>query len=138
MLATANRLRVELPTNCYTFETAREVLMTRARYPMTMEEPNAEFSDRAQAEKEAIAWFTRMNGKPSRVDKQNFLAWQRLSHFNEDAYNAISALWSSSVAPGAEIAREEALSLASHLKRIKELRKRKKVGTKAVVGTLAL
>ena len=103
-----------------------------------MEEHNAEISDQARAEKEAIAWFTRMNGKPSRSDKQNFLAWQQLNPENEAAFRSISALWSSSVAPGAEIAREEASSLAGHLSRIKDIRKRRKSGSKAVVGTLVL
>jgi transmembrane sensor len=103
-----------------------------------MEEHNVEISDRAKAEKEAIAWFTRLNGKPSREDKQNFRAWQRLNIGNEDAYRSISALWSSSVAPGTEIAREEASSLSGHLSRIRELRKRKKTGSKAGAGTLAM
>lgn len=102
-----------------------------------MVEHNVEIFDQAQAEKEAVAWFTRMNGKPSRADKQNFLAWQQLNPGNEAAFRAINALWSSSIAPGAEIAREEASSLAGHLGRIKERRERRKSGSKALIGTLA-
>lgn len=105
---------------------------------MTIEEHNAELSDEAQAEKEAVAWFTRMNGKPSPEDKRNFQAWRRLNICNEDAYQMISALWSSSVTPGAEIATEEASSLAGHLSRIKEIRKRRKTGSKTGAGALAL
>lgn len=108
------------------------------RHPEIMKEPNADISDRDQAEKEAIAWFTRMNGKPSLEDKRNFQAWQRLSISNEYAYQAISTLWSSSVTPGAEIAREEASSLAGHLSRIKEIRRRVKTSRKAGAGTLAI
>lgn len=103
-----------------------------------MEEPTIKMSEQDKARKEAVAWFARMNGKPSRADKQNFQTWQRVNICNEDAYRAISALWSSSEAPGAEIAREEAGSLAHHLGRIEDIRNRKKIHVKAVLGTLAL
>lgn len=103
-----------------------------------MEKHSAGISDQAQAEKEAIAWFTRMNGKPSRSDKQDFQAWQKLNPENEAAFRAISALWLSSIAPGAEIAREEASSLAGHLSRIKDIRKRRRSGSKGVAGMLVL
>lgn len=103
-----------------------------------MEEHSAKMSEQAKAEKEAVAWFTRMNGRPSRADKQHFQTWRDLNTCNEDAYRAISALWSSSVLPGAEIAREEASSLVVHLSRIKDIRKRKKSGSKAAIGMLAL
>lgn len=103
-----------------------------------MEEHSAEMSKRAQAEKEAVAWFTRMNGKPSRTDKQNFQAWWQLNSFNQDAYRRIGMLWSSSVTPGAEIAREEASSLARHLGHIEDIRKRRKSHNKAAIGALAL
>ncbi len=103
-----------------------------------MEEQNVEIFDQAQAEKEAVAWFTRMNGRPSRADKQSFLAWQHLHPGNEAAFRVINALWSSSIAPGAEIAREEASSLAGHLSRIEERRKRRQSSSKALIGTLAI
>lgn len=103
-----------------------------------MEEHSAEILKRAQAEKEAVAWFTRMNGKPSRADKQNFQAWWHLNSFNQDAYRGVGMLWSSSVTPGAEIAREEASSLARHLGHIEDIRKRRKSRNKAAIGALAL
>lgn len=103
-----------------------------------MEEHSAEMSKRAQAEKEAVAWFTRMNGKPSRADKQNFQAWWHLNSFNQDAYRGIGMLWSSSVTPGAEIAREESSSLACYLGHIEDIRKRRKSHNKAAIGALAL
>jgi transmembrane sensor len=32
-------------------------------------------SDERQIEKQAIAWFTRMNGRPSTADREDFARW---------------------------------------------------------------
>lgn len=100
-------------------------------------EKDLKVPDQAKAEKEAIAWFTRMNGNPSHADKRNFQAWQRLHERNADAYHSISVLWSSSAMPGSDIAREETSALAVHLARIEEIRTRKKNRGKTATGVLA-
>lgn len=101
-------------------------------------EEDLKMSDQVQAEREAIAWFTRLNGNPSRADKRNFQAWQRLHERNAHAYHSISVLWSSSAMPGSDIAREESSALADHLVRIEEIRMRKKSRSKVATGALAI
>ena len=49
--------------------------------------------DRSLIEKEAVAWFTRINGKPTRREKQEFAQWLELSPQHCAAYQEVSALW---------------------------------------------
>lgn len=80
-----------------------------------------------QTEREAIAWFTRMNGKPSRSDRQHFEDWRK-TPAHAVAYERVSLLWSSASGIGASLGHEDRSAIATHLKRIQELRRRRNRG----------
>lgn len=50
--------------------------------------------DRTLIEKEAVAWFTRIHGNPSRADQQDFAAWLEASEDHRLAYGHVAELWS--------------------------------------------
>lgn len=79
-------------------------------------------------EAEAIAWFTRMNGKPSRADRRHFEDWLRTNPVHERAYDDLRALWSSAAGPGADVAREEEQKLSRHLDNVRRMRETKTSG----------
>jgi len=80
-----------------------------------------------QTEREAIAWFTRMNGKPSRADRQHFENWREIPA-HAVAYNRVSSAWSSAGGIGTSLEREDRNAIAAYLSRIEELRRRRKSG----------
>lgn len=93
-----------------------------------------------QTEREAIAWFTRMNGRPSRVDRQNFEDWRK-TPVHAAAYERVSSLWSSAGGLGASLGYADRSAIGAHLKRIEELRRRrsgKKAGASILSVLLAL
>jgi transmembrane sensor len=93
-----------------------------------------------QTEREAIAWFTRMNGRPSRADRQNFEDWHK-TPVHAAAYQHVSSLWSSADGIGASLGREDKSAIAAHLKRIEEFRRRRsgrKIGTTVLSVLFAL
>ena len=51
-------------------------------------------SDELLLEKQAIAWFTRMNGRPSPADRMDFEAWLAASGDHVRHYDKVAALWS--------------------------------------------
>ncbi len=87
-----------------------------------------------QIEQEAIAWFTRMNGKPSRADRKNFEDWRRIP-LHAAAYDRTSAVWSSVSTAGITLTPEDKSAVALHLRKIEEHRRRRRNG---VAGSLAL
>lgn len=92
---------------------------------------------RPTIEMEAIAWFTRMNGKPSRADRSNFAAWLNADDANRQTYDEISVMWSSAEMSGSQVAREEAPALEKHLDHIRRKRKMGKRGS-IIAGCLAV
>ncbi|CAK7258098.1 MULTISPECIES: FecR domain-containing protein [unclassified Shinella] len=91
-----------------------------------------------QTEREAIAWFTRMNGKPSRADRQHFEDWRKIPA-HAAAYDRVSSVWSSAGGIGTSLGREDRSAIAAHLSRIEELRRRRKSAkTGAAVLTVLL
>lgn len=74
---------------------------------------------------EAVAWFTRMNGKPSDADRRHFEEWLAADPARRRAYDDVRALWSSAEIPGADVAREEESSLANYLDDVRRMRKQK-------------
>lgn len=86
-------------------------------------------------EAEAIAWFTRMNGKPSRADRRHFEAWLRADWVHGQAYNDLRTMWSSAGAPGTDVAREEEQALSRHLDNVRRMRETKTSGkTGGIIG----
>jgi transmembrane sensor len=49
--------------------------------------------DSSLIEKEAVAWFTRMNGKPTLSEKRAFEDWLKRSADHRQAYNEVGSLW---------------------------------------------
>ncbi|QDG94496.1 FecR family protein (plasmid) [Rhizobium sp. NIBRBAC000502774] len=79
-------------------------------------------------EAEAIVWFTRMNGKPSRADRSHFEAWLKADPTHGQAFDDLRTMWSSAGAPGADVAREEEQALSRHLENIRRMRETKSSG----------
>lgn len=89
-------------------------------------------------EAEAVAWFTRMNGKPSRADRRHFEAWLNSDPLHRRAYDDLRSLWSSAGVPGADVAREEANALSHHLDNVRRMREAKASGKTGVIVCLGL
>ncbi|GGF54072.1 FecR protein [Azorhizobium oxalatiphilum] len=88
----------------------------------------------ARVEKEAVAWFTRMNGRPSSADRQDFANWLA-APAHADAYADVRAFWDqlgplsadlSSPLPGPETG-----VLAGPLARIEDIRRKRRMGKAA-------
>lgn len=91
----------------------------------------------SQTEKEAIAWFTRMNGTPSRADRKHFETWRKtVSH--AAAYEKISAVWASADSAGLSVTKDDQAAIAGHLTRIADLRRRRSAGRRASTVLAAL
>jgi len=73
-------------------------------------------------EAEAIAWFTRMNGKPSRADRIHFEAWLKADSLHGKAYEDLQRMWSSAGGPGADVAQDEGQALSHHLENVRRMR----------------
>lgn len=59
-----------------------------------MTENHQHSRDRGLIEREAVAWFTRMNGRPSREDQRDFASWLHISPDHQDIYDEVRSLWS--------------------------------------------
>ena len=72
-------------------------------------------SDERQIEKQAIAWFTRMNGRPSATDREDFARWLAASAAHEQHYADVQRLWTDlgPLADAVEIKRRVKRPLAS-------------------------
>ncbi|MGK6314133.1 FecR family protein [Neorhizobium sp. DT-125] len=91
-----------------------------------MTENHPDQRDPLVIEKEAIAWFTRMNGKPSATDRLDFRAWLEASPQNLAAFNEVGALWHG-LAPSIHMASNGTDDdLAEPLQKIQRLRASKK------------
>ncbi|WP_036714759.1 FecR family protein [Paracoccus sp. J55] len=90
---------------------------------MTIDEP-ALPRDRTLIEKEAVAWFTRMSGKPTRAEKHDFSSWLEMSPDHLDAYNEVRDLLADVQATRQRIGRDE--ELAEPLERIAAYRRKRR------------
>lgn len=77
-------------------------------------------------EREAIAWFTRMRGRPTATEKRDFAAWREAAPEHARAYAGLDALWSEMGAPARRIDDAEG-DLAEPLRKIAQLRRRRRV-----------
>lgn len=96
-------------------------------------------ADTARIEREAIAWFTRMNGKPSRQDRRDFEDWLDAAPEHRSAFEDVDGLWSD-LGTSAQVGGPLADDLALPLEKIRRLRERRS-GSKAgavIIGCLAL
>lgn len=105
---------------------------------MDMTDDGGSPESRSDTEAEAIAWFTRMNGRPSRADRKHFRAWLDADEKHRRVYEEIRALWSSAEAPGSDVAREEAAALAKHLESVRSMREQKRFGKASGIVAICL
>lgn len=92
--------------------------------------------DPALVEKEAVAWFTRMSGTPTKAERRDFASWLDMSADHVRAYEEVRALWSDLDATARGIGDDE---LTLPLQRIADFRRaRRRAGIgKAAIGCLA-
>ena len=87
-----------------------------------MTESNHDGRDPFMIEQEAVAWFTRMNGKPTSADHRDFKAWLGASPRNLETFREVGAMWEGLV-PSIELAMDGADDeLSEPLKKIQRLR----------------
>lgn len=77
-------------------------------------------------EREAIAWFTRMNGEPTAADRRDFERWRTSDSFHDKVYRQVVSTWSAADGPSETVAREEAERLEAYLEAIAKARKRRR------------
>lgn len=90
--------------------------------------------DEARIEREAIAWFTRMNGKPSHQDNRHFHDWLAASPLHKKAFEDIGGLWSDLGASGQEGNPGDG-DLALPLEKIRWLREKRARGKAGAIVT---
>lgn len=90
---------------------------------MTSSKPT--MSDEAPIERQAIAWFTRMNGRPSHSDKQDFAHWLASSPAHARIYQDLQAFWSDLGPLADTLNRREAAALAGPMETIRKLRRQR-------------
>lgn len=105
-----------------------------------MPDQNASAERHAQVEMEAVAWITRMNGRPSRRERTDFKTWLNRDPLHLQVFDRVHAMWSSTSVSGLDVAREHDAQLSRHLETLQRLRKSKRsvAATGIVVGGLAM
>lgn len=96
-------------------------------------------SDERQIEKQAIAWFTRVNGRPSAADREDFARWLAASAEHEQHYANVERLWADLGPLSGTVDQRDAAALAGPLQKIEELRRQRgrgKLAAGAVLGLL--
>ncbi|MGX1741308.1 FecR family protein [Bosea sp. NPDC055353] len=103
-----------------------------------MDTDNSHRTDEPLLEKQAIAWFTRMNGRPSPADRGDFEAWLAASSDHARHYDKVAALWSDMGPLSAALGASETEALAAPLERIRALRRERSRGRATAGAVLAL
>lgn len=99
---------------------------------------NDSFSDRHdKVELEAIAWFTRMQGNPSHIEREDFDAWLNADKMHQQIYSEISMLWSFAKSSGLPITSADAALLEGRLQAVRHRHKLTKAGA-VVAGCLVM
>lgn len=101
---------------------------------MTSGEPS--MPDEALIEKQAVAWFTRMNGRPSAADRQDFARWLAASAVHARAYRDVETLWTDLGPLADTLEGRDAAALAGPMEKIRELRRKR--GRGKLGGGIAL
>ncbi|HEV7258755.1 MAG TPA: FecR domain-containing protein [Bosea sp. (in: a-proteobacteria)] len=97
--------------------------------------------DEALLERQSIAWFTRMNGRPSDADRQDFARWLAASPAHARSYQSVQTLWSDLGPAAGTLDLREAGDLAGPIERIRELRRKRRLAGGAagvVLGVAAV
>lgn len=98
--------------------------------------------DEAQSEelleKQAIAWFTRMNGRPSPTERSDFEAWLGASEAHARHYRAVEATWTDLGALAGALDREQSASLSAALDRVSQAKRARRRGSLAAGLALGL
>ncbi|AYD04193.1 FecR family protein [Neorhizobium sp. NCHU2750] len=105
-----------------------------------MTEHQQQTSNAKLIEREAIAWFTRMNGKPSVQDRRDFQAWLQTSADHRSVYEDVCRLWATTDTPAKLAEIDDHPDLAEPLEKIHRLRTERQ-GNKTgpiIVGCLAI
>jgi transmembrane sensor len=82
--------------------------------------------DSSLIEKEAVAWFTRMNGKPTLSEKRAFEDWLKRSADHRQAYNEVGSLWGDLGVVANKVADKANGDLEEPLQKIKNFRRNKR------------
>ncbi|MGU3493337.1 FecR family protein [Xanthobacteraceae bacterium A53D] len=91
-----------------------------------------------QVEKQAVAWFTRMNGKPSAADERDFAHWLATSDAHACAYEEVQAMWAGLGQLSAALGERESAQLAAPLERVRDMRRKRSLGRTAAGIALSL
>ncbi|MEI4483229.1 MULTISPECIES: FecR family protein [unclassified Phyllobacterium] len=94
---------------------------------------NSERSTLPETERLAIEWFTRMNGEPSTLDREQFDRWIAADRTHSEAYRRVVASWDDSGIPGENVAAEESRKLDEYLQAMDAAKARKR-GTKTLAS----
>ena len=94
--------------------------------------------DEALIERQSIAWFTRMNGRPSETDRQDFARWIGASAAHARSYAGIQALWADLGTAAGGLDGRDAGDLAGPIEHIRELRRRRRPSGAAASVVLCL
>lgn len=91
-------------------------------------------------DKEAIGWFTRISGNPSKQDKRDFQNWLASSEENRHAYDATRTLWSQLGAVAEVMGKDVGADLTGPLEiiRKRKLRNRGRAIVSVAGGCLAM
>lgn len=90
--------------------------------------------DKVLIEREAIVWFTRMNGRPSRTDRRDFRNWLAASSEHRKAYDDLCQLWVNMGPSAPLLETADDRDLVEPLEKIRQLREEQRVGK--VVGPI--
>lgn len=93
-----------------------------------MTSESATRSEEALLEKQAVAWFTRMNGRPSAADRADFEAWLAASNEHVRHYRSIEATWTNLAGLGEALGEARPASLDEPLRRIQAARRERRKG----------
>ncbi|MCU4178239.1 FecR family protein [Bosea sp. BH3] len=102
---------------------------------MTVED---EAKPEEQLEKQAIAWFTRMNGRPSPAERADFETWLGASDAHARQYRAVEATWTDLGALAGALDREQSASLTAALDRVRQAKRARRRGSVAAGVALSL
>ncbi len=105
------------------------------RTPNVPEDPAAPDS---RIDKQAVAWFTRMNGTPSSADRQDFSAWLAASPAHAHAYESVRSFWNTIGPLSGDLPDQDARALAGPLARIEDIRRKRRLGKAASGFALGL
>lgn len=92
--------------------------------------------DKSQIDMEAVAWFTRINGKPTAEEMQDFRRWLGASPEHQGAFKEVRLLWAQIGSAGRPIEHGHTDDLTGPLLKIERQRQKRRLGGSAVAGSI--